>query len=55
MMETVYEALMRLKFEAFENWMHANRKYDVVAEFLESSPGKFQNCLQNEHRLTFEE
>ena len=54
-MKTVYEALMRLKFEAFENWMHANRKYDVVAEFLESSPRKFQNCLQNEHRLIFEE
>ena len=35
-MKTVYEALMRLIFEAFENWMHANRKYDVVAEFLES-------------------
>ena len=36
MMKTVYQALMRLRFEAFENWMHANRKYDVVAEFLES-------------------
>ena len=35
-MKTVYEALMRLKVEAFENWMHANRKYDVAAEFLES-------------------
>ena len=35
-MKTVYEALMRLKVEAFENWMHANRKYDIVAEFLES-------------------
>ena len=33
--KAVYEASMRLKFEAFENWMHANRKYDV-AEFLES-------------------
>ena len=54
-MKTVCEALMRLKFEAFENWIHANRKYDVVAEFLESSSGKFHNCLQNEHRLTFKE
>ena len=35
-MKTVYEALMRLKFEPLENWMHANRKYDVVAKFLES-------------------
>ena len=35
-MKTVYEALMRLIFEAFENWMHANRKYGVVAEFPES-------------------
>ena len=35
-MKTVYEALMRLVFEAFENWMYANRKYGVVAEFLES-------------------
>ena len=35
-MKTVYEALMRLIFEKFENWMHANRKYDVVADFLES-------------------
>ena len=54
-MKTVYEALMRLKFEASQNWMHANRKYDVVAEFLESSPGKFHNCSQSEHRLTFKE
>ena len=35
-MKTVYEALVRLKGEALENWMHANRKYDVSAEFLES-------------------
>ena len=35
-MKKNYEALMRLKFEGFENWMHANRKYDVIAEFLES-------------------
>ena len=34
-MKTVYEGLMRLKFEAFENWMHANRKYDVLPEFQE--------------------
>ena len=34
--KAVYEASMRLKFEAFENWMHANRKYDFVAEFLQS-------------------
>ena len=24
-MRTVYEVLMRLKFEVFKNWMHANR------------------------------
>ncbi|MEM7298198.1 MAG: hypothetical protein AAF391_08035 [Bacteroidota bacterium] len=35
--KTIYEALFRLKMEAFENWMQENGNYHIVAEFLESN------------------
>ena len=50
--KTVYEALIRLKLEAFENWMHANRKYDLVAEFLESR--KISELLTKRTQINFQ-
>ena len=50
--KTVYEALMQLKFEAFENWMHTNRKYDFVAEFLQSR--EISEFLKKQMQINFQ-
>ena len=42
--KVVFEALHRVKFEAFEDWLHREGKYDIFTAFIES--GVFAKLLE---------
>ena len=44
-MKTVFEALQRLKLNAFEEWLHEKQKIQKLADFLESE--EFSSLIQN--------